>query len=190
MIILNGFENDFYAGKSELRKLFQALGITVVWQQVQEQIAPWFEPYQTAYLMHDGVHVGIAGMVPSSIMQYVATKGRAFVFEIDGDVLLASGKKQHRLIPLSKYPVVYRDLSVFAPKSMTSSTLERLIAAIDSRIKSVVLLDFFEKKEWQHDRALTYRFEIGDEKTLVGTEIDALIESIVAVLSKHDVRVR
>lgn len=182
---------DFYAGKSELHILFHAFDLKPIWQQVQDPASVWFTPYQTAHLIQDGIHFGTVGMVPESLMRCITVKGKAFVFELDAELLLNASKKNQRFVPLSKYPIVHRDISVLAPLTITTATIMQLISTVDKRIKQVQLVDFFEKKEWHDVRSLTFRLEMGDsEKTLLTAEIDGVIDSVLALLARSDIKVR
>lgn len=182
---------DFYAGKSDLHVLFHALGLQPTWQQVQDPSWPWFMPYQTAHVMLDGVYCGTAGMIPDELMRRITVKGKAFVFEFDAELLVGLGKKIHTFVPPTKYPVVHRDISLFASLTVAAATIQQLIAGVDERITQVQLIDFFEKKEWHDVRSLTFRIVMSDaEKTLLTAEIDTITDAVVTLLSKYNITVR
>jgi len=53
---------DFYDAKALLGRLFELLDCTIEWKQVTKVSLPWFVPFKTASLMHEGTNIGIAGI--------------------------------------------------------------------------------------------------------------------------------
>ena len=184
---------DFYAGKACVDQLCQELGYSVTWHPVpviDTTAATWFEPYQVGYVMHNNKRLGIAGMVSQLWLKKITPKGSAFIFEFDGDLLLQQGK-QKRFIPLDKYPVVERDISIMISSQMTAAVIKQLILGVDQRVKKVELVDFFEKSEWNNAKAMTYRVFLYDaHKTLTGQEVDLIMQSINDLLIKQGAIIR
>lgn len=140
--------------------------------------------------MHEDACIGTAGIVPSSFLHPVS-EGYAFAFELDASWLRTYKQPLIRYKPASKYPVVERDVSMFVPLSTTVDEVTRIITAADIRIANVTLVDFFEKKEWHHQRSLTIRFVIRDEeKTLKKEEVDTIFQTIVTQLTNCGATIR
>lgn len=184
---------DFYTGKTCVDQLCQELGYSVTWHPVLvagTTAATWFEPYQVGYVMHNNKRLGIAGMVSQSWVKKIAPKGSAFIFEFDGDILLQQ-VKQKRFVPLVKYPIVERDVSIMISSQTTAAVIKQLILGVDQRVKKVDLVDFFEKPEWHNIKAMTYRVSLYDEyKTLSGKEVDCIMQSINDLLIKQGANIR
>lgn len=183
---------DFYSGKTLLSRLFDQLHMDVSWQAYHNNNFSWYVPYQTAVLMHEGMEIGIAGMVDQSIVNSLSPAGGSiFMFEVNADYLLNYRKPLKRFNPLSKYPSVRRDASILILASMAVDALIDVIKKVDERIAAVILIDFFTKPEWQDQKAMTFQVEIEDkEKTLTSQEVDMLWDKVVEQLKLQGASIR
>lgn len=181
---------DFYDIKSQLMILFDALKLSVEWQKVENPEFPWYMPYQTANIIHQGINIGVVGKVHPATMQQLC-HGDAFIFELDADFLLAYKPALKRFIAPSKYPEIVRDISMLIPIQESVAIIRDLIASVNSKITAVLLLDFIEKEEWPHQRALTFRFVVSDkEKTMTKEEADGIWDSVANALKSMGAVIR
>ena len=182
---------DFYDAKALLCRLFAMLHLDVQWQKVDsDNLLPWFSQNQTAHLVSNGVTIGLAGIMNSTMLSKV-TPGKAFVFELSGDVLLAHKPPIKKYQHISKFPGVHRDVSMLVPHAVTADQVVSAIASADRRIHSIFLIDFFQKDEWKESKSLTIRFTIQDqEKTLTGEQADFVYTDIVKKLKKVGATIR
>ena len=156
----------------------------------EKQLMPWYLPHQTAYLMCDGVQIGVAGKVNSAFFSKVAA-GDAFLFELDGNFLLSHHVPIKRYAAASKYPSIIRDVSMLVPVVLTVQTLKADLANIDPKIINVDLLDFFEKPEWQDQKSLTFRITMVDADTTMTTaQADAIMHKVNEYLQKQGAVIR
>jgi phenylalanyl-tRNA synthetase beta chain len=175
---------DFYEAKAMLTTLLSMLHLEVEWAKVDSPEFPWFAPFQTAYLLHEGTKIGIAGKAQPAFLQQLV-QGDAFIFELDGDFLLNYKQPLKKFVPISKYPEVIRDVSMLVPLAVTANMVVKIIEQADPKIVSSVLMDFFEKPEWVNQRSYTFRFIIRDtEKTLTKPEVDLIADSVNAALQR------
>ncbi len=183
---------DFYAGKALLNRLFDQLHINVSWQSWADVEFPWYMPYQTALLMHGDVIIGSAGMVDQSVVNKLSpVGGAAFIFELNGDFLLDYKKAVVRFDSLSKYPSASRDVSILISVSLTTDELIKNIKAVDPRVQSVILIDFFTKSEWHDQKAMTFHVEMNDkEKTLSADDVDLIWSVVIAQLQQQGAVIR
>jgi len=182
---------DFYDAKALLGRLFELLDCTVEWKQVTKVSFPWFVPFQTASLMYEGTSIGIAGVVDSLFLQRICPDGSAFIFELDGNFLLQFKPEHKQFKQIPKYPAVNRDMSIFIPLPLTVGTLQRLIKAVDNRIVTVELIDFFERAGWEHRRSVTFRLLIRDmHKTLTKEEVDLLWDKVAVLVKSQGATIR
>lgn len=180
---------DFYDAKAVIDRLLSMLNVSVSWVKVDEPRDAWFAPYQTALLMHNHTVVGIAGKVNAAFVRNVI-EGDAFMFELDGDFLV-HGAPMQQYHPVSKYPDVLRDVSLFIPLTAQVDTILKTVNNVDTRITSVTLLDFFEKEEWHDKKALAFRFVLRDyDKTMTKEEIDGIMHKVVGQLEKEGATIR
>ncbi len=181
---------DFYDAKTTIEKLCTMLGLTISWVKVDAPDKPWFTPYQTALLMHKDQQVGIAGKVNPAFLNTI-TEGDAFVFELDSDFLVHGTSKAQRYQPVSKYPDVSRDVSLFMPLTAQVDDILNTLTHIDEHIVSVNLIDFFEKAEWHDKKALAFNIVLRDHyKTMSKDEVDIIWNKIVQALEQQGAVIR
>lgn len=181
---------DFYTGKTMLDELAHMLGMQFTWQRVDNPEVPWYMPYQTADIYIGEHKVGRAGVMHSSFINQWAM-GHAFIFELDGEFLLTYKKTQELYKPAPKYQSIVRDISMLVPLSMSAAQIEQLIRMSSSLIDEVVLVDFFEKKEWHDQKSFTFRITLLDHnKPLSTQETDALIGQVIEKLQHVGAQIR
>ncbi len=180
----------FYQSKSELTSLFNVLGLKIYWEKPSEKLAPWYDATQTAVLRHNKKIIGLAGMLDMRWAGIIGN-GNAFIFELDAHYLCTCPLTTHTFVPLSPYPYLYFDVSMLAPLTLTVAYLQDFIKTIDPRIYSVQLIDLFNKKEWENERSLTFRYFMRDEhKTLTKSEGDEIHARVVAALQTSGATIR
>lgn len=180
---------DFYDIKAKLDHLLNMIGLSAQWSSLHAEY-PWMSSSHTAQLTHDGKAIGLAGMVDTSFMKKI-TEGHAFVFELDADFLEHYKKPTPVFKPLPKYPSVERDVSMMVPLVLTVEELTRLVSDADSHIVSVALIDFFTKKEWKDQKAVTLRYVMQDkDATLTGAQADEISARVIACVNKAGATVR
>lgn len=181
---------DFYQAKELLTSLFEALQICVEWTKPLEPLAAWYNPDQSAHLLYKDHVIGTAGKVEASMLKHIV-QGDAFIFELDADFLLSFEPQIEKFVPLPKFPEVHIDISMFVPLSITVQDLEHAIYAVDKRIRTVELVDYYQKDEWLDQKAVTLRFTAYDQhKTLVKEEIDSITHAVTQAVQEQGVTVR
>jgi phenylalanyl-tRNA synthetase beta chain len=111
-----------------------------------------------------------------------------FVFEIDGAFLIEKVTGDRTFEPLSKFPAVYRDLSLVAKKSVECAKIQEVILREGKElVESVTLFDLFEGgKIDPSEKAMAFRICYRSrETTLDGKDINKLHESIVEKIGKE-----
>lgn len=173
---------DFYSAKQELERMFELLDMDIAWQRIDTSHYPWLEPYESAHLIYRGTVIGYAGKISKSFLHRVVY-GDAFIFELDGDMLIRHDAEPKKYKQPSKYPEVVRDISMFVSESLTVAEVVRVIKSIDPRIDHVSLKDFMPAVQPDVRKALTVRFVLQDDKkTLTKEEADAVVMHAVHAL--------
>ncbi len=189
-ILFSTTEVNFYTAKAELQTLCDSIKLSVNWRKAQGKLEPWWNPHQTAELLSGDQVIGRAGKVDQALMPRVA-EGDAFIFELDADFLLTYKPPQARFIPLPKYPSVSLDVSMLVSAPLTVAELERCVASADNRIRYVTLVDFFEKKEWGNQRAVTLRYIAYDQdRTMTKEDINMIQKAVAQAVSACGAQVR
>ena len=173
---------DFYECKGHIDELVRTLGFEATWEKVEPSL-PWMQQHRTAQTSVNGEVIGHAGTVDSALLQKldVLPESEAFFFELNADWLINAQTPVTKFKPISKYQDVTFDLSFMVPLALETKVIENALATSDGAITRCQLLDFFEKPEWQTERALAFRLLVRpQDKTLQKDEIDAIRARAVA----------
>ncbi len=117
----------------------------------------------------------------------------AAVAELDLQLLLELISEEKEFVPLSKYPAIVRDLSVFVPADVRVGEILSMIQRVSSKlVQDVDLIDFYEppfelrdrsKEDQRRKKSLTFRIVFqSEERTLTDAEADkemAVINQVV-----------
>lgn len=189
-IIFDKQHVDFYQSKAELESLFDLLKLHVVWKKPTHAAPVWYDLHQTAELYVGNIKIGYAGMM-SAMWMHNAVKGSAFIFELDGEFLAKNKLQQIRFKSWSKFQEVCYDISLLIPLKISVDEIKQAIVQADKHIVSVHLVDFFEKPEWNDQRAITLRYVMSDqEKTMTKVEIDEIVQKVQTVMVKYGAQIR
>jgi phenylalanyl-tRNA synthetase beta chain len=183
----------FYDGKAALQTLFNLLGILVEWRKI-EVAYPWMNAFQTAALICQDRVIGYAGMINDEViarLMPVASEAKMFAFELNMERIAGLSQSEVKFHESSKYQSVTLDISMLAPYAVTVAMLEDALARADARIQNVLLLDVFEKPEWNDRRSLTLRCVVQDnERTMTKEDIDQVLTEMQEAVKRHGVEVR
>lgn len=182
---------DFYEAKNHINKIAQLLGISFEWVKADiKELAPWYLPYETAWIMHQGTRIGIAGKINPNFYHKIAL-GDAFIFEMDADWLATVHIPYKRFTAISKYPGISRDVSFLISVATTVQQLQAELSGLDEVIKQVVLVDHFQKPEWQDQKSITLRVIMQDpHATLESAVADSVMQKVTAHLHKLGATIR
>ena len=181
---------DFYQEKESLTTIFNALHLPVTWHKAENNLQPWYHPYQTAELKYEDQSLGFAGKINQAFLSKVV-EGDAFIFELDGDALLSLIPPQEKFEPLPKYPGTNFDVSMLIPLSVTVEQITQQIKKADGRIITTSLIDFFQKEDWVDQRSITMRIFARDpEKTLTKDDIDHIYSHVTISLKDLNATIR
>lgn len=180
----------FYESKSELQKLWDMLGIQVMYRKPQGSIPVWYDQCQVAQLYVGDVAIGFVGMM-STLWMHKVLDGSAFIFEIDGEFLENVKPVQQKFQAWSKFQDVAYDISLFVPLTLSADSLCQAIKAAHSSIVRVEIVDFFEKSEWTQHRAITVRYTMSDaSKTMTKVDLDLIVQAVHQALQGYHVQIR
>jgi phenylalanyl-tRNA synthetase beta chain len=156
--------------------------------EAAEPECPVWKPARLAKIFSGNVKIGKIGEINPAILKKYGIKKRVAGFGLKIDDLLELTKKSAVFKPVSKFPVVERDLSMFINKLANYGEIETNIRKSGGKlVSSVELFDVFEK---EGEKSLALRLKIGSrEKTLTSAEIDGVMKQIIYRLEK-DLKVK
>lgn len=190
-IIFDKKNVDFYHTKLELQSLFDLLNLKIAWTKPKHTTPAWYNHSKTAELTSNNITLGFAGMISDEWINKI-TKGSAFIFELDVEKIYSlASNKLLKFKPWSKFQNVWYDISIFIPKNKTIDSIKDAILKTDDTIQSVEVVDFFEKEEWPHVRAVTLRYLMNNqEKTLTKEDIDQIVAKVSETVTQNDAQIR
>lgn len=183
-------EVSFYTIKSYIEHVCAMLHIPVTWHTASHIEEPWFTPYRTAHIKHEDVVIGTVGVIDVEFAQKLFP-GYAAAWSLNM-TLLDQIAVQHRAYhPLSKYPVIERDISMIIPRQVTVAQIQQAILSCSSLITRVALIDYFEKPEWEHVKSLAFRWTMQDDRaTLTHQQADDMSNKVVEAVRLLGAEVR
>ena len=143
-------------------------------------------PGQTANIFSQtGEKIGVLGMLHPNIEKQLGFETQVFLFELDQDLLL--DKVISKFKPISKFPLVSRDLSLIISEAISA---DEIIAAInksnESSVQAISIFDLYRGKgvtEGCKSVAVSITLQ-NFTQTLTDAEIDAIFNNILQTLSK------
>lgn len=116
---------DFYLCKGAVESLLDLLGIND--REFVPTTSPLLHPNRAAVVRSGERDLGILGEVAPSLRETFDLRGRPIIFELDFEALrkLAGHGKQYR--PVTRYPALYRDLSVLIDADKPYSDVRAVI---------------------------------------------------------------
>ncbi len=173
-------EVDYFFLKGILYNLFSALGINNY--RFIDTTNHLIQPGKGAEISG----LGFVGALHPDIAKNYEINKSVFFFEIDLKELMKLAKKERKYKPLPKYPYVYRDIAMFAPKGIGNQMIISAIKEAAGHLAEDVFL--FDK----YKDSLAYRVIYRSAKgTLTDEEVNSHHQQVIAALvSKLNVRIR
>lgn len=143
----------------------------------------------TIVYRHNTKILARAAEVSGALMKRFTMKQAVYYLDIDWDMLLKAARKTRTVYqPLSKYPVVHRDLSMILDKSVSYGQIRDTIAALkNKRLVDYELFDLYESdKLGTNKKSIAMSFSFSDsQKTLTDKETDRMMQQIMTTLEQQ-----
>ncbi len=179
-----GRETDVFDLKGVVFDLLADLGIT----DVTETPRPAPDAL-TAYALDLSVgttRLGSLGLVADAVADNAELQAPLFVAELDWDALarLADRDTPPTYAPISRFPVVERDLAVVVPTGQAAGPLLRTIRQAGAPLlQGVRLFDLYQGEHVaEGQKSLAFALRFGADRTLRDPEVDGRVRRIVKSL--------
>ncbi len=173
---------DFYDIKGILDVIARYFSIKFVLRESREKM-PGFS-FSVDIVVNDK-KVGVIGEVSHEVLKFLEVKYPLFVMEMDADVLDIPVYKYH---DFSRFPAVYRDISLLVPRGTMFGEVKNLIESADiPYLTGVNLVDVFENRKVLGDKVsftISLRFE-STTTTLESKVVDTSVDRVLNLLRKH-----
>ncbi|HVF10285.1 MAG TPA: phenylalanine--tRNA ligase subunit beta [Abditibacteriaceae bacterium] len=176
---------DFYVLKGMVETLLKVLGAPAPRYQAVSD-AP-FHPGRAAALSLDDEVLGVMGEVHPEVRERYELRHRAYLAEIDFDVLVRHVALTTKYQPLPRFPSADRDLALVLSTATVAAEVDATIrAAGGPLLESVQIFDVYGGPPipaGHKSLALALRFRAPD-RTLTDDEVDAAMKSIVSTAER------
>lgn len=179
---------DFYDIKGAVEALLKALGYGG-YRFEKRSVSRVYDPEECALINYSGALFGQVGLVSSGVREaYDLEKDPVYLFELDMEALIKYSSAIKRFQPFSRYPAVYRDLSMVFDRSVEFVKIKDTVEnAGEGLVESVRVFDIYEGKGIDPSKKalgirVCYRSEEG---TLHGATVNQLHERIIEKLEEE-----
>jgi phenylalanyl-tRNA synthetase beta chain len=182
------FPLDFYDVKGFLEGLLKGLGINGISFRKGVEL-PYYDPKISATVIHDNKPIAQLGKLSKKAGDaFDLKKEDIYLFEVDMMLLIHMTSGDRKFRPLTKFPAVYRDISVIVDRKIDNSKILEIIHGNGGKyLESVRLFDLYQGKGMKPgEKALAYRICYrSDQETLDGHEVNHLHESIIEKIRRE-----
>jgi phenylalanyl-tRNA synthetase beta chain len=174
---------DFFDLKGDIEALLAhgGLGSQVQWQRIFQH--PALHPGVSARLMLGGEELGWAGLLHPSLENVLDLPGQVFVFELHQELLLR--RRVPRFQPVSRFPIIRRDLALLVPDSVSSAELLNCVTeGAPAFLRETEVFDVYRGQGVPDTFAsIAIRLILQDnERTLSDADVDAFITAALTRL--------
>jgi phenylalanyl-tRNA synthetase beta chain len=143
---------------------------------------PFLHPGKSCNIYLNGISVGYAGELHPDVIEKMDLRNKAYVFEINLDIMADHVFKGVIYKEISKYPAVTRDVAFVIPADIaTDYMLDIVLQQKEDLLENVGIFDIYAGKGLPDGlKSLGLRFSYrATDRTLTDTEINNIHEKIV-----------
>jgi phenylalanyl-tRNA synthetase beta chain len=170
--------DNFYYLKGICNNIFAKLGLSARYLAAGLN---FLHPGKSAEVFLDNDRVGFIGALHLNIAEQLDIRSDIYIAELDLSGLVSAEKRKLRYSRFSRFPSVYKDISLVVDKHLQAETLRALILATSPLIQNAALFDIYsgEVVDPQKEKSLTYRIFFSSlDKTLTDEEINPLLYEV------------
>ena len=179
---------DFFDMKGALEALLKALGLKE-YSFERGAVPSWYHEAMGAAVFLGDILLGHVGQVSSEVLRHFGVEtDNLFLFELDVAVLAEKSREAKQFEGVTRFPAVYRDLSLVVSRNTECATIRKIIQKEGGElVESVTLFDYYEGgKMGPSEKALAFRVCYRSKReTLDGREINKLHEAVIEKIAKQ-----
>ena len=175
---------DFYDLKGIIEAVLASLGIE--YYSIARSEEYYLHPGVSASITVDGVEIVRFGELHPQVASHYDVNGKAYLFEMDLEAMLAVNRKGISFTGISKFPGTSRDLAIVAPNTVQAGDILAVMQEEGGEyLESVRIFDVYEGEHIQEGyRSLAYTLSFrSHEGTLVDADIEDRIQAILGTLA-------
>jgi len=173
----------FFAMKGVVNNILAEVGFECAYERSGRE---FLHPGKSAELMKDGKSYGFIGEIHPALLEDLGIKEAVCIAEIFTQELLEDNKTELKFEQFSKFPSVYKDISILVDNDKSAGDMEKCIVSVSELIDEVTLYDVYTGKGVDEDkRSLAFRiFFSNPEKTLTDEETNKVLTDIINKLGE------
>lgn len=177
---------DYFTLKGKVEKILETAGVTDYdVEPVKDN--PSYHPGRTAEILIDGKRLAILGEIHPDVLENFSIDTKAYVAEINFNMLYAIKNTVKVYKQLPKYPALTRDLAFVCDRDMPVLKLEKLMKqAAGKNLEHIELFDVYQGGNIAADKksvAFSIRLRAAD-RTLTDEEADSATKKIIKALAE------
>lgn len=177
---------DFYYLKESIEKSLWYLGINNL--EVRRREASFLHPGRSAEFILNGKSLGVFGEVHPKVLENYGLKKRAYVAELDFNLIVENTIDNYTYKALPKYPTMKRDFAFVMDRDVDSVELEKISKKYGKELlESFKVFDIYEGKNIEDGKksvAFSLVFRAAD-RTLEESEVTEICEKIVTEIESE-----
>lgn len=187
VIGLVGKKEDFFTLKGSVESVLSKLGVSGC-QFVSERNHKTYHPGRCATITWNEHVIGTMGEVHPKVLDNYSIKERAYVAELDFNLLLQITRTDRLYQPIPKFPAMTRDIAMIVKDDVTAGQISEIIAKNGGKIlESVKLFDVYKGKQIEDGHksmayAMIFRHA---EKTLTDEEVNKVFNKMLDALKEE-----
>ncbi len=184
---------DFFDLKGSIENLIERLGIEDC-EFVPSEDNPFYEKGRGGSIVRGSQVLGSLGELSKRVMENFDLEADCFAFEVALDRFFELAEVGRRFTEISKFPPVYRDLSVVLDRSVLSSEIVKGIRSMEiDWIRKIYVFDHYEGKQVSEEKqGLGFRICYQSmERNLTDREVNEQHERVIRkVTEDFDAKLR
>lgn len=189
LVALETGETSYETLKGRIESAFRALHIEGVEYLPAQEVPVYFHKTRTAEVICQGKRIALIGELSPFILRSMKIKKRTACCMADIEALLSVVSQNILYTPISKYPFVWRDMSLSVPNDVTSAQVTKALKkSIGKHLQASEIFDVYEK---EGERSLAYHLAFGDiERTLTKDEVEEMFQNGLTGVGKLGVKLK
>ncbi|MGE4268191.1 MAG: phenylalanine--tRNA ligase subunit beta [Deferribacterales bacterium] len=173
----------FFALKGVLENVLNAYKIKAEYARSERH---FLHPGKAAEILVGGKSVGFIGELHPAVADEADIRESVVLFEVDVEEMIDSATFQYKFAEFSKFPSVYKDISVVVDRSTASVDMINCIKGTSKLAEDAFLFDVYAGKGIEEGReSRTYRvYFTASDRTLTDEETNAQLQKMIDNLTK------
>jgi phenylalanyl-tRNA synthetase beta chain len=184
VIGLVGKNEDFFSLKGDVEMVLEKLGVEG-YRFESEKNHKTYHPGRCATIIWNDHVIGLLGEVHPKVLENYSIKERAYVAELDFNLLLQITRTDKLFKPVPKFPATTRDIAMIVKEEVEAGTIRATIEKNGGNIlESVKLFDVYKGKQIEEGhKSMAYAmiFRHAD-RTLTDDEVNKVFNKMLEAL--------